>query len=162
MNAKKSMSNRNKKIILVGVALIATIIFIANVILNETWFSPEAIAIHIVIDNRTNKQIGPFVISEYRDSEPLQINQIEPFSKANVYYLKSKSGGENEITMTDSNGKEYPVVPYFEQDQRGRVDIRVECASAEGLSGKKREMISWYFSFEWSSWGTRDCKNTYD
>ena len=162
MNAKKSMSNRSKKIIIVGIVLIATIIFIANVISKETWFSPEAIAIHIVIDNRTNKQIGPFVISEYQDSEPLQINQIEPFSKVDVYYIKSKSGGENEIVMIDNNGKEYLVVPYFEQDQRGRVDIRVECVSPDGLSGKKRELVSWYFSFVLRSWGTSACKETYN
>ncbi|MCB9133929.1 MAG: hypothetical protein H6636_00785 [Anaerolineales bacterium] len=156
------MANRGKKVIIVGVALIVAIIFIVNVTLKETWFSPEAIAIHIVIDNRTNKQIGPFVISDYRDSEPLQVNLVEPFSKVDVYYIKLKSGGENEIVMSDSNGKEYPVVPYFEQDQRGRVDIRVECVSPDGLSGKKRVLVSWYFSFVWHSWGTPACKEIFN
>ena len=150
--------NRRKVIAALGVVLLITIIFTANLLPNETWFSSEAIAIHIVIDNRTNKQIGPFLISEYRDSAPLQTNQIEPWSKMDVYYVKSKSGGENAITMTDSNGSVYPVVPYFEQDQKGRVDIRVECVTPDGLSGKTRKLVSWYFSLEWRSWGTATCE----
>jgi len=97
------MLNRYKVIIAVGIAILLTIIFIASV-LSETWFSSETIAIHIVIDNRTNKEIGPFVVSEYRDSAPLKITQIKSLSKVDVYYLKSKSGGENEIIMADSNG----------------------------------------------------------
>ena len=33
------------------------------------------------------------------------------------------------------------------------MDIRVECVTSEGLSGKKRDFVSWYFSFDWHSWG---------
>jgi len=94
--------NRHKVIIAFRIALLITIIFIVRVLWNETWLSSERVAIHIVIDNRTNQQIGPFAISEYQDSAPLHINQIEPFSVVDVYYKKSESWGENSIKMTDS------------------------------------------------------------
>jgi len=29
--------------------------------------------------------------------------------------------------------------------QKGGVDIRVECVTPDGLSGKKRDLVSWYF-----------------
>jgi len=121
-------------------------------------FAPENIAVHIVINNRTNQVIGPFEISEHLDSIPLHVNQIEPFSVSDVYYIKSESWGENAIVMTDGNGKKYQVIPYFENNQKGRVDIRIECVTPEGLSGKIRKLTSWYFSFEWNSWGTSTCK----
>jgi len=98
------------------------------------------------------------VISEHQDSAPLHVNKIEPFSVVDVYYKKSESWGENAIVMTDDDGKNYAVIPYFESDQKGRVNIRVECVNPDGLSGKKRDLTSWYFSFEWNSWGRSDCK----
>ena len=150
--------NRRKLVIALGIVLLTTIIIVVSVLSNEAWLSSENIAIHIVIDNQTNQQIGPFVISEHLDSEPLHIGQIDPFSVADVYYKKAESWGENAIVMTDGNGKNYAVVPYFENDQKGRVDIRVECTVPDGLSGKKRDLTSWYFSFEWRSWGTPKCK----
>ena len=139
-------------------ALLTTLLIIASVLSKEAWLSSENIAIHIVIDNRTDQQIGPFVISEHQDSAPLHINQIEAFSVADVYYKKSASWGENAIIMTDTGGKNYAVIPYFENDQKGRVDIHVECVTPEGLSGKKRDLTSSYFSFEWNSWGTPVCE----
>jgi hypothetical protein len=66
--------------------------------------------------------------------------------------------GENGITMSDDKGNEYAVVPYFEGGQSGRVNIQVECASPNGLSGKIRNFTSWYFSLEWHSWGTSVCE----
>jgi len=144
--------------IVFGIMLLIAVIFVAGVLWNDAWLSPERVAVHIVIDNRTNKHIGPFVISENQDSEPLHIAQIEPLSVVDVYYKKSESWGESAITMTDSDGKTYAVVPYFENQQKGRVDIRVECATPDGLSGKKRDLVSWYFSFNWYSWGTSACE----
>ena len=151
--------NRRKLIIDFGIILLIAIIFLASVLWNETWLSPERVAIHVVIDNRTDKQIGPLVISADQDSAPLRVNQIEPFSIVDIYYKKSESWGENAIKITDSNGKNYSVVPYFENQQKGRVDIRVECVNSDGLSGKKRDLVSWYFSFEWHSWGTSACES---
>ena len=151
------MLNRRRLIIVFGTVLL-TAILIFSTLSNDAWFASENIAIHIVIDNRTNQQIGPFVISEHLDSPPLHVNQIEPFSVSDVYYRKSESWGENAIVMTDGNGKNYEIIPYFENTQKGRVDIRVECVSPDGLSGKIRQLTSWYFSFEWKSWGTSACK----
>jgi hypothetical protein len=152
------MLNRSRLIIAFGIILLMAVIFAAGVLWNEPWLSSKHVAIHLVIDNRSDKQIGPFVISEDQDSEPLHIKQIEPFSVVDVYYTKSESWGENAITMTDNNGKNYSVVPYFENQQRGRVDIRVECVTADGLSGKKRDLVYRYFSFEWYSWGASTCE----
>ena len=152
------MSNRRRSIITLGVILLTAIVFVVSVLWNETWLSPEDVAVHIVIDNRTNERIGPFVISEDQDSAPLHIDEVEPWSAVDVYYRKSESWGENAITMTDSNGKIYSVVPYFENQQRGRVDLRIDCVTSEGVSGKKRDLVSWYFSFEWHSWGTSACE----
>jgi hypothetical protein len=153
------MLNRRKLIIAFGITLLLiAAIFEVNALSNQPWLPSEGISIHIVIDNRTNKQIGPFVISQYRDSEPLQVKQIEPWSVVDVYYITPNHGGENAITMKDSNGVVYSIIPYFEQGQRGRVDIRVECVGLDGLSGKKRELVTWYFSFEWRSWGASACK----
>jgi len=42
--------------------------------------------------------------------------------------------------------------------QKGGVDIRVECVTPDGLSGKKRDLVSWYFSFDWHSWGESVCE----
>ena len=157
------MSNRYKVIIAIGITLLMATIFIANVLANETWLSSERVAVHVVMDNRINKQIGPLFISGNQDSEPLRINQIEPFSVIDVYYIKQESWGENEVTMTDSNGEIYPVIPYFETQQKGRVDIRIECITPGGLlSGKIRMLLSWYFSFEWRSWGALACEYTYN
>jgi hypothetical protein len=150
--------NRRRLIIALAIILLIAVVFIGSVLWNETWLSPEGIAVHIVIDNRTNEPIGPFVVSEDQDSASLQIDQVEPVSAVDVYYKKSESWGENAITMTDSSGKTYAVVPYFENQQKGRVDIRVECVTPDGLSGKKRDLVSWYFSFEWYSWGTSACE----
>ena len=152
------MSNRRRLIITLGVILLTAIVFVVSVLWNETWLSPEDVAVHIVIDNRTNERIGPFVISEDQDSAPLHIDEVEPRSAVDVYYRKSESRGENAITMTDSNDKIYSVVPYFENQQRGRVDVRIDCVTSEGLSGKKRDLVSWYFSFEWHAWGTSACE----
>ena len=157
-NAKESILNGRRLIHASGIVVLIAVIFVAGVLWKEAWLSPERVAIHIVIDNRTNNHIGPFVIAEDQDSEPLHINQIEPLSVVDVYYKKSESWGENAITMTDSHGKTYSVIPYFESHQKGRVDIRVECVTADGLSGKKRDLVSWYFSFEWYSWGTSICE----
>ena len=152
------MLNRRKWTTAFGSILVIAVVFVARVLSSGTWLSSEHIAIHLVIDNRTDKQIGPFVISEAQDSEPLHINLIGPFSVVDVYYKKLESWGENVITMTDSHGKDYYVVDYFEHQQRGRVDIRVECITADGLSGKKRDLVYDYFSFDWYSWGTSTCE----
>jgi len=152
------MLNRYKWTIFFGIVTVIITALAVNILSHETWLAPEDISIHIVIDNQTNQPIGPFIVSEYQDTEPLHVNQIEPFSKVDVYYKKTKSGGENEITMIDGNKKGYIVVPYFEQDQRGRVDIHVECANPDGLSGRIRYLVSWYFSFVWHSWGMSVCK----
>jgi hypothetical protein len=150
------MLNRRRLVTAAGIVLLTAMI--VSALLNDAWLASEKIAVHIVIDNRTNQQIGPFVISEHQGLASLQINQIEPFSVADVYYKKSESWGENAIVMTDSYGKNYAVIPYFENHQKGRVDIRVECVTPDGLSGKKRDLTSWYFSFEWYSWGTSVCE----
>ena len=150
------MLNRRRLVTAAGIVLLTAMI--VSALLNDAWLASEKIAVHIVIDNRTNQQIGPFVISEHQGLGSLRINQIEPFSVADVYYKKSESWGENAIVMTDSYGKNYAVIPYFENDQKGRVDIRVECATPDGLSGHKRDLTSWYFSFEWYSWGTSVCE----
>lgn len=152
------MLNRRRLIIALGILLLIAVMFVGSVLWNETWLSPEGIAVHIVIDNRTNEYIGPLVISEDQDSAPLHIDQVEPLSVVDVYYKKSESWGENAITMRDSHGKIYSVVPYFENQQKGRVDIRIECVTPDGLSGKKRDLISWYFSLDWHSWGTSACE----
>jgi hypothetical protein len=151
------MLNRRRWIIAFGIILLIAIV-VLSVLSNEAWLSSENIALHIVVDNRTNQPIGPFVISEHQDSTPLHINPIEPLSTADVYYKKSESWGENAIVMTDSIGQNYAVIPYFENDQKGRVDIRVECIAPEGLSGRIRNLTSWYFSFEWKAWGTSGCE----
>lgn len=151
------MLNRHRWVIAFGIILLIAIV-VLRVLSYEEWLSSENIALHIVVDNRTNQPIGPFVISEYQDSAPLHINPIEPSSTADVYYRKSESWGENAIAMIDSNGQNYAVIPYFENKQKGRVDIRVECVAPEGLSGKIRNLTSWYFSFEWNAWGTSGCE----
>jgi hypothetical protein len=156
-NTKKFMLNRRKLGTVLGIVLLTAVI-IVSVLLNEAWLSSENIALHIVVDNRTNQQIGPFVISEHQEFAPVQMNQIAPFSKADVYYKRSVSWGENAIVMTDSNSQSYAVIPYFENDQKGRVDIRVECVASDGLSGKIRNLTSSYFSLEWNAWGKSVCE----
>jgi hypothetical protein len=152
------MLNRRKLIIVSSILLLVVVIVFTNILWDETWLSPEPVAIHVVINNRTDKQIGPFVISDHQNSTPMHIDKIAPSSAADVYYKKSEAGGENAIKMTDSIGKNYLVVPYFENQQKGRVDIRVECVGSDGLAGKKRDLISWYFSFEWRAWGAAKCE----
>lgn len=162
------MLKRHKVIIAVGIALSIITISVVSLLSNELQLlfevtklqqSTESIAIHIVIANHTNKRIGPFDISDSQDTISVHVNQIEPFSITDVYYKKSESWGENSINMTDNNGQQYSLVPYFENGQSGRVDIHVECITPiTGLSGKKRNLVSWYFSFEWYSWGTFPCK----
>lgn len=151
------MYDRRKIITAFGIILVLGAVVITSVWLNKSWLPSEGISIRIVIDNRTNKQIGPFVISEHGGSAPLRIETIQPSSAVNVYYQRPMYWGENAITMRDDNDNEYAIVPYFEGSQSGRVDIRVECATPDGLSGKIRQLVSWYFSFEWRSWGTSVC-----
>jgi hypothetical protein len=149
--------NRRRWIIAFGIILLIALV-VLSVLSNEAWLSSENIALHIVVDNRTNQPIEPFVISEHQDSAPLHINLIESLSTADVYYKKSESWGENAIVMTDSNGQNYAVIPYFENKQKGRVDIRVECVAPDGLTRKIRNLTSLYFSLEWNAWGMSDCE----
>ena len=152
------MLNRKKMIIAFGVIALIIVISLASVLKNETWLSHNRLAIHIVIDNRTNQRIGPFTISDDQESEQLRIDSIEPFSAKDIYFEKPETWGENAISMIDSNGNIYPIVPYFETQQKGRVDIRVECITPNGLSGMKRNLLSDYFSFDWNSWGVTVCE----
>lgn len=69
--------------------------------------------------------------------------------------------GEDVITLVDKYGNSYNIVPYFEQGVRGRVDIRVNCVSPDGISGKIRELNNWYYSMEWKDWGEQSC-NLYE
>lgn len=150
----------NRKIILIVVVIVCLLsdVVLFAILSRDAWLSPEKIAVHIVIDNRTNQQIGPFEISDSQDVVPLLISPIGANAVADVYYKNAEAGGENEIIMTDSRGNEYYVVPYFEQGQKGRVDLRVECVTPDGeLAGKKRDLTSWYFSFEWYAWGASTC-----
>ena len=39
------------------------------------------------------------------------------------------------------------------------MDIRVECVTPDGLSDKKKDLVSWYFSFDWHSWGESVCEH---
>jgi hypothetical protein len=152
----ESMFKHRKLLIFFGIFLLITF-SISSILVKVVLLSPNEIAIHIVIDNRTNRQIGPFVLIEHQDSKPLQINAIEPFSVVYAYYKKSESWGENEIMMSDINGTKYNIIPYFENGEKGLVDIRVECATPNALSGKIRFITTSYSSFEWRSWGTSNC-----
>jgi hypothetical protein len=149
--------NRYRAIIAVGILSLLFVISIVIGLRKLAGLSPEGI-VHVVIDNRTHQPIGPFVILEDQDSAPLHISQIDPLSMADIYYKTSGSWGENAITITDNNGKAYSVIPYFENPQKGRVDIRIECVTSEGLAGKTRKLVSSYFSFEWHSWGVSVCE----
>jgi len=155
------MLNRCKVIIAISITLLIFAIFMTSVLSKEHWlFAPASknIAIHIVIDNRTDQPIGPFVIADSHASAPVPINKIESFSLADVDYEISIASGENGVIMIDSNGKRYSINSYFENGLKGRVDIRVECATSDGLSGKRRELTSGYSSFQWESWGTVVCE----
>lgn len=152
------MSKRNK-IITVLCSSIALIIiwFAATFLAYETWTASEMLAIHVVIDNRTNLEIGPFKLVDAKDAEPVYIDAIAPLSRRHTYFLKPESWGENVIILIDSDDRKYGVVSYFENGQKGRVDIRVACASSVGLAGTWRGLTSWQFSFKWRSWGFPEC-----
>ena len=51
------MLNRRKLLTTLGIVLLTAII-VVGVLSNDAWLASENIAIHIVIDNRTNQQIG--------------------------------------------------------------------------------------------------------
>ncbi len=158
---KELTKKRHKAIVILSIITL-TVFFTAKYILsNEFWLSKTAsdgIAIHIVIDNRTNKQIGPFDISDSTTSTTIHIDQVEPLSVVDVDFETPVTWGENAIIMTDSEGRDYAVVGYFEHNIRGRVDIRVECATSEGLSGAQWSLLSYYFSMQWQPWGTTTCE----
>ncbi len=119
--------------------------------------SSDGIALHLVIKNLTSHEIGPFVVSDARNSISLHIAPVKPLSTSVVDFVTPEAWGENAIVMTDPNGQSYVVVGYFEHSISGRVDIIVECASAEGLSGRHREITSYFFSFDWLHWGIPEC-----
>jgi hypothetical protein len=131
--------------------------FAFNALSIRTWATPDMLAIHVVIDNRTDFEIGPFTIVDAQDAPPVPVNAIAPRSVVDLDYEQAESWGENVVILIDSEGREYDIVPYFENGQKGRVDIRIDCASPAGLAGVKRELISWYFSFKWRSWGFEEC-----
>jgi hypothetical protein len=159
MSGKESMLKRRRLVLPLGFILLLTAMALAgNTLGFDTSLSSEHVAVHVVIENRTNEQIGPFAISDNHNGEALHINQIESFAMADAYFRRSESWGESVITMTVKTGKDYLIVPYFENDLKGRVDIRVECVGRNGLSGKKRDLVSGYFSFEWHSWGVSNCE----
>jgi hypothetical protein len=152
------MSKRNKIIIILCSSIALIIIwFVATFLAYETWTASEMLAIHVVVDNRTNSEIGPFKLADSQGAEPVHIDIITPLSKCDAYFLKPESWGENSIVLIDSDNREYGVVPYFENGQNGRVDIRATCASSVGLAGNTRQLTSWYFSFKWRSWGFSEC-----
>lgn len=153
------MPRRYKVAFVFSAVILISTIFIAKFLLVDSWILSEDLEIGIFIDNRTSETIGPFTISDSKNPPTiLNIDKIESLSKVYVYYKMSQAWGENAIILIDNTGKKYPVIPYFEHPQRGRVDIRVECVTSEGLYGKKRNLVSSYFSFEWDSWGTPLCE----
>ena len=126
--------------------------------LNKVPLPPNEISIHIVIDNSTDEPIGPFVVTQRDDSAPLTIETIRPDSIFDVHYQTPVLWGENAITMRDKSENHYIVIGYFEGSQTGQVDIRVECITPDGLSGKKRDRVSWYHSYKWEPWGESVCQ----
>ena len=161
------MSKRHKVILSLTISLMI-VSYLAFVVVDLfLWYfispfvpSTEGIAVHVVIDNRTNKTIGPFVMTDRDDSAPLIINQIEPLSVIEVDFKREEGFGENSIGITDNNGRRYDVVGYFEQPLSGRVVIRIECVNPDGYSGKKRLLANHILaSFHWDSWGIRNCEH---
>ena len=155
--------SRRRAIIVLGAITLIIIYAVASILSIQDWLylhTSDGIAVHIIIDNRTQEIIGPFVISDSDSSTALHTDRINPLSVIDVYYEVPVARGENSITMTDHYGKQYVVVGYFENNLRGRVDIRVVCANAEGLSGKHRELRSYYFSIQWRPWGMNTCEST--
>lgn len=156
----KSLMKRRKVIVVFGVVLLIVVITV-SVLANERWlFSiSEGNYVHIVIDNRTDQQLGSFVITDHQDSAIVQIDRIDPLSKIEVDYITSETWGENAIIMEDSIGNQYTIVGYFEHTVRGRVDIQIECVTSDCLFGKRRDFTSYLFpSFEWYSFGTVTCE----
>jgi hypothetical protein len=151
------MSKRNKILVPCGVIAILIISLAITIVNDGSWTASEMVAIHVVIDNRTNSKIGPFTLANSRGTTTVHVDAISPFSRGNVLFKMSESWGENAIVLTDEDERNYFVVPYFENRQKGRVDIRVDCSSSIGLAGVYRSLVSWYFSFEWSQWGYKDC-----
>jgi hypothetical protein len=153
------MKDHRKLISALGFVLVLCAFMVASVVwLNKGRVPRNEISIRIVIDNRTDKPIGPFVVSQRDDSAPLRIEIIAPDSGVDVYYQTPVLWGENAITMRDESENYYSIVGYFEGSQTGRVDIRVECTTPNGLSGKKRDMVDWDTSYEWRPWGESACE----
>jgi len=173
---QKIQSDTNKVLfagtILFGMVFVIGIPFAINWKTNELWSSnefwvpierlwlpistTEHDVIHFVIDNRTDKKIGPLVISDANGFASMRTNQIEPFTTIDLYYENS-AFGENAIIVTDSNGINYRIIGYFESPQRGRVDIHIECVTPEGLSGTIRTLVSDDQS-QWRPLGMVNCK----
>jgi hypothetical protein len=138
----------------------STILFGGGILWIYRWLSiplSEGIAIHLVIKNLTNQEIGPFAVSDTLSSTSLFIAAVEPRSTVVVDFVSPEVWGENEIVMTDPSGQQYTVIGYFEHSIKGRVDIIVVCASSEGLLGRQREITSYFSSLDWLPWGISDC-----
>jgi hypothetical protein len=153
------MMKSNKRWIVFGNMLVLAAA-IAIVLSKERWlFIPlsQATTLHIVIENRSEVPVGPFVIIDERETRPMDIEVIEAGKKIDVEYAIPLTGGENGIYMRDSNGKGIPVAGYFEHRVAGRIDIRIECSSPNGYAGKIRQLLIPFFSFEWRDWGWANC-----
>ena len=163
------MNNMTKvKFLFLGAILAVGIPFGVNVISNDFWspnevFLPfervwlsEAEVVHFIIENDTGEIIGPLMIDDGKNNPPEYIDQIMPFSKIDVYY-KNSDVGENAIALMDGKGNTYYVIGYFESPQRGRVDIKINCMTAIGISGKVRVLVSSQNSYKWDSFGKSVC-----
>jgi hypothetical protein len=131
----------------------------------QLWLSISAsdgIAIHLVIDNRTAQEIGPFVVADESSGTALPIGLVPPNTAASLDFVTPHISGENFITMSDCEGTRYVVIGYFEHSIRGRVDIIVNCAGPLELSGQRREITSYFLSFGWRRWGVLDCVKVLD
>ena len=151
------MSKRKITIASLGIITISVLWLATIVVADGSWTASEMVAIHVVMDNRTSSEIGPFTLADGQGAAPVYFDAIAPLSKGDAYFVKSESWGENGIVMIDEDGRQYLVVPYFENGQKGRVDIRIDCASPIGFAGVERTLVSWYFSFEWHPWGFDEC-----
>lgn len=154
---------KRQKIILFLWPIILIGCLIAGIIIwRDYWLaipSSDGLAIHLVIDNRTGHELGPFVISDAQSHVKMITGYLEPFSTTSFDLVTSEEiWGENGITMLDTSGRKFIVVGYFEHSIRGRVDIRIECASSNGLSGRWRDFTSVSFSLKWRPWGYPDCR----
>ncbi len=113
----------------------------------------RGVDIAIMIENRTDKLIGPLIISDKDKASAVTLASVAPLERVRTAFKSPFTTGENHIVMTDGDGESYMLVGYFEERLGGWIEVILTEVTPAGLAGISRMKVSYPpSSLQWQPW----------